>query len=253
MAQEQMTDWERLFARALLILDAAQPPERRGVAWTLGGGSALMRRYRHRRSAGVDIFVRDVQVLHGLSPRRHEELGALDYVEEPNAVRIYFPGGEVAFIASRLHVSDPVRREWILGRPVLIETSAEILAKKLEHRAGSFTARDLFDFAAVAAFEPNAVRAIAGLLRARRAVLLGRLREDSDAIREDFAALDAWEFHPSFEECLAALRTALLCSATPPVAEEERALYEGSEIAPRMPNWRRPASTGSSRSGGWPR
>jgi len=250
-----MTDWERLFARALLILDAAQRPERRGVAWTLGGGSALMRRYRHRRSAGVDIFMRDVQMLHGLSPRRSEELGplALDSVDEPNAVRIYFPEGEVAFIASRLHVSDPVRREWILGRPMLIETSAEILAKKLEHRAGSFTARDLFDFAAVAAFEPNAVRAIAGLVRARRAALLGRLRGDADALREDFAALDAWEFHPSFEECLAALRSALLRSVTPPVVEEERVRYEGAEIAPPMSNWRRPASMGPSRSGGWPR
>jgi hypothetical protein len=220
VAQRHLTTWERLFARALQVVDAAQRTERQGIVWTLGGGSALMRRHRHRRSAGVDLFVRDPRML------REAIAGlAFDHVEESNCVRIYFPEGEAALIASGLHVSDPVRREWILGRPVLVETSSEILAKKLVHRAASLPARDLFDFAAVAAFEPDALRDIGGVLRARRGVLLERLRRHPEALREDFAALDAWEFHPRFEECVGALHAALRRSL-PPVVEQERCAYE---------------------------
>lgn len=228
MAEGHMKDWERLFARALHVVDAAQRTGQQGIVCSLGGGSALMRRHRHRRSAGVDIFLRDTRMLHRVSPRLNEAVGALsvDYVEESTAVRIYFPEGEVAFIASGLLTSDPVRREWILGRPVLVETPAEILAKKLWHRAASFPARDLFDFATVAAFDPDALRSVGGVLRARRAVLLERLREHGEALREDFAALHAWEFHPGFEECVVALRAALSRSLPPPVLEQERCPYE---------------------------
>ena len=230
MAEGHMKDWERLFARALHLVDAAQSAGQSSIVWSLGGGSALMRRHRHRRSAGVDIFLRDERMLHRLSPRLNDAVGALsvDYVEESTAVRIYFPEGEVAFIAGGPLTSDPLRGEWILGRPVRVDTSAEILARKLWHRAASFPARDLFDFAAVAAFEPDAVRSIGGVLRARRAALLERLREHGGALREDFAALHAWEFRPSFEECVAALRTTLSRSSPPPILEQERCPYNAS-------------------------
>lgn len=197
-----------------------------------------MRRHRHRRSTGVDLFVRDTRMLHLVSPRLNEAVGAflVDYVEESTAVRVYFPEGEVAFVACGLLTSDPVRCEPILGRPVLVETSAEILAKKLWHRAAAFPARDLFDVAAVAAFEPSALRSLGGVLRANRAVLLDRLREHGEALREDFAALHAWEFNPDFEECVAALRTALSRSLPPPVLEQERCPYEIAHGASRREN-----------------
>lgn len=187
-----------------------------------------MRRHRHRRSAGVDLFVRDTRMFHCVSPRLNEAVGAFpaDYVEEPTAARIYFPEGEVAFIACGLLTSDPVRCESIRGRPVLVETSAEILAKKLWHRAATLPARDLFDVAAVAAFEPSALRSLGGALRTNRAALLERLRAHGEALREDFAALHAWEFHPGFDECVAALRTALSRSLPPPVMEQDRCRYE---------------------------
>jgi len=228
VAEGHMKDWERLFARALHVVDAAQRTGQRNIAWTLGGGSALMRRHRHRRSAGVDLFLRDARMLHCVSPRLNEAVGAflVDYVEESTAVRIYYPEGEVAFIACGLLSSDPVRCESILGRPVFVETSTEILAKKLWHRAATFPARDLFDVAAVAAFEPTALRNLGGVLRTHRAVLLERLRENGEALREDFAALHAWEFDPGFEECVAALREALSRSWPPPVVEQERCPYE---------------------------
>lgn len=228
MAEGHLKDWGRLFARALHMMDAAQPAGQRSLAWTLGGGSALMRRHRHRRSTGVDLFLRDTRMLQCIAPRLIEAAGSLlvDLVEESTAVRIYFPEGEVAFIACGLLTENPVRCESILGRQVLIESSAEIIAKKLSHRAAAFPARDLFDIAAVAAFEPGTLRALGGVLRARRPDLLERLREHGEALREDFAALDAWEFDPGFEECVAVLRTALSRSLPPPVVEQERCPYE---------------------------
>ena len=228
MAERDMKYWNRLLARALRVVDVAQSTGQSRLVWSLGGGSVLMRRHRHRHSAGVDIFLRDEQMLRRLSPSLNEAAGALsvDHVEESTALRIYFPEGEVAFIACGPLTSDPLRREPILGRSVLVETSAEILAKKLWQRAGLFPARDLFDFAAVAAFEPAALHSVGGVLRVRRAALLARLREHDVALREDFAALHAWEFHPSFDECVAALRTALSRSSPPPILEQERCPYE---------------------------
>lgn len=89
-----------------------------------------------------------------------------------------------------------------------------------------FPARDLFDVTAVAAFEPSALRSLGGALRANRAVLLERLRAHGEALREDFAALHAREFNPGFEECVAALRTALSRSLPPPVVEQGRCPYQ---------------------------
>ena len=233
MAEGHMKDWEDLFARAGVVLDAVQGMGQTRIVWSLGGGSALMRRHRHRRSAGVDIFLRDLRMFQCVSARLNEATHALpaDHVEESTALRLYFPEGEVAFIAGDLITSDPVRRESICGRPVLAETSAEILAKKLWHRADRLPARDLFDFAAVAAFEPDALRGVGGVLRARRAAILERLRVHGEALREDFAALHAWEFHPGFEECVATLRTALSRSSPPPVVEQERCPYQVAKFA----------------------
>ena len=53
-----------------------------------------------------------------------------------------------------------------------------------------------------------------------------RLRQHGETLREDFAALHAWEFHPGFDECVAALRTALSRSLPPPVLEQERCPYQ---------------------------
>lgn len=69
MADDRLRVWEKLFGYALAILDesaAAGAPE---TGWTFGGGTVLMRRYRHRVSRDVDIFVPDPQWLGYLTPR----------------------------------------------------------------------------------------------------------------------------------------------------------------------------------------
>lgn len=56
--------WEKLFPRALALIDEIS--RYGGIAdpfWTLGGGTVLMFRYRHRPSKDIDIFVSDPQYL----------------------------------------------------------------------------------------------------------------------------------------------------------------------------------------------
>jgi hypothetical protein len=244
-----LRDWERLFGRALEVADAAQRHAgSRPLAWTLGGGAVLMRRYRHRRSASVDLFVRDPGMLANISPRGNEAVRALsaDYAEQPTTVKIYFPEGEVAYLGCGLLTPDPLRRETILGRPVLVETPAEVLAKKLWHRAAALTARDLFDLAAVAAMEPAALREVGAALRVHRVALLERLRQHGDELREDFGGLEPWEFKAGFDECASALRAALSSRALPPIIEQPCAPYR-TELPAQPPARGCPGAAGDTR------
>lgn len=229
MAEERLKSWEALFAQALEILDSAQRAGARTAGWSFGGGTALMRRHRHRLSKDIDIFVPDPQLLGYLSPRLSAVAASYtsDYVEQGNFLKLFLPRGEIDFVVSGFLTEDPVVTERISGRDVLVETSAEIIAKKLWHRGAAFTARDVFDFALVAEKEPEAIRLVRHILAARREVLLHRLRIDAEALREDFAALDVLEFRPSFESCIESIRSALGQSAVPPPyrIEQARARY----------------------------
>jgi len=51
--------------------------------WSFGGGTVLMRQYRHRFSKDIDIFVPDPQILPYLSPRLNETAESMtsDYQE----------------------------------------------------------------------------------------------------------------------------------------------------------------------------
>lgn len=233
---ESMKDGENLFARAMQVLDAAQTVGLSGIAWSFGGGAVLMRRYRHRLSIGVDIFLPDPWMLGCLRPRLNEVVATFtaNYVEEASFLRFFFPEGDVSFIVCKGLTLEPAQPETIQGRRVLVETSAEIVAKKLAYRAASFTARDLFDFAVIASREPEALRPVDRFLQARREALLGRLRERDVALREDFAALDTLEFNSSYEECVEMLQAALAHLSPPRRVQQHRARYEIlGTIAPR--------------------
>jgi hypothetical protein len=78
--------WQSLLATAFRLIDDAQVRSGHPFDWTMGGGTALMLRHRHRVSKDIDIFVTDPQILGFLNPRlgglaediaeRHDE-GAL--------------------------------------------------------------------------------------------------------------------------------------------------------------------------------
>jgi len=120
MAQGTVNAWETLFLRALCVLESV-PLE---FGWSFGGGTVLMRRYGHRLSKDIDIFLADPQLLGYLSPRLNPAAEALtpDYVEQANFVKLYFPEGEVDFVASAPLTPDPAAREAVLGRTVLVES-----------------------------------------------------------------------------------------------------------------------------------
>lgn len=211
MAEHALNLWEALFRKAQLIIDSvgeALPADR----WTFGGGTVLMRRYRHRFSKDIDIFVPDPQYLGHLSPRLNDCADGLTshYNEQANFLKLYLPEGEIDFVVARPLTHPHAQTEEILGRPVQVETSVEILAKKIYHRGKDFTARDILDFALLVEKEPAVLTNIQPILRQRRQAMLARIDTDEPRLREVFSQLAVLEYRRSYDECVQIVRTALL-------------------------------------------
>jgi hypothetical protein len=85
----------------------------------------------------------------------------------------------------------------LFGRSFLVETSTEIVAKKIWHRGADITARDIFDFAMVAELEPDAMYEIAPILRDRRDPVLNRIRRHEQSLRESFGSLTTLNYQRS--------------------------------------------------------
>jgi hypothetical protein len=137
--------WEVLFQRAMRLADDIQ--RHGGLAdpfWTFGGGTVLMFRYGHRLSKDIDIFVPDPQYLGYVTPRLSDTAASLteEYTEMPGSfVKLQFEEGEVDFVAAP-NLTDAAWERWeIQGRPVRVETDAEVIAKKMYHRGDRATAR----------------------------------------------------------------------------------------------------------------
>lgn len=185
MAEDGLNAWKVLFRRALEIIDAVAASRTRFDDWSFGGGTVLMRRFRHRVSKDVDIFVPDPQYLGYVSPRLNDRADELTqkYLETEISVKLYFPEGEVDFIAAAPATRDPTAVENVLGRSVRVESTAEIIAKKVLHRARAFTARDIFDLALVATRDPAAIDAIGPILRKQRSAIRERISSGDKALR----------------------------------------------------------------------
>ena len=98
MAEDRLIAWETLFQRALEIVDSVAASGTPFDGWSFGGGTVLMRRYRHRVSKDVDIFVPDPQYLGYVSPRVNDTVEELapKYLEQANFLKLYFEeGGQV--------------------------------------------------------------------------------------------------------------------------------------------------------------
>ena len=212
MAEDRLRSWEVLFGRALALIDSvadAAPPLE---DWTFGGGTVLMRRYHHRYSKDVDIFIDDPQYLPYLSPRVSATAEALTtkYIEQSGFVKLFFPEGEIDFIVSGPLTRHPSVEETILGRTVRVETTAEIVAKKVRHRGESLASRDLFDLALVAVKEPDALAGIRHILDDKREAIFWRLQTHDAPLRMTFAALETADFRPSYDECVAIVKRVLV-------------------------------------------
>ena len=210
MAEDRLRIWEALFQRALELIDAARESGAPLDDWSFGGGTALMRRHHHRFSKDIDIFVPDPQFLGFLSPRLSTKAESMTrhYDEHGNSLKLYFPEGEIDFIASAPLTENPVTVETLFDRQIQVETSTEIVAKKVWHRGADFTARDIFDLAMVMEKEPQALEAIKPILRDRRDVVLERMKAQEAMLRESFAALEVLDYRRSYDECVALAKRA---------------------------------------------
>ena len=211
MAEDRLKLWQTLFQRALLLIDSARDSGATLNYWSFGGGTVLMRRHRHRFSKDIDIFVPDPQCLPYLSPRLNDQAESLtsDYVEQANFLKLNFPEGEIDFVASAPLTENASVTEILFEREVQVETSSEIIAKKVWHRGDRFTARDIFDLAMVTEKEPAALWQIQPILHDRRDVILAKIASQEAALRETFAALEVLDYRRSFDECVELTKTAL--------------------------------------------
>ena len=204
MAEDRLKIWETLFQRALVLIDSVQKAGITLSDWSFGGGTVLMRRYRHRLSKDIDIFIPSPQYLNYLSPHLNDTAEAMtgDYTLQAEYLKLQFPEGEIDFVVSAPLTENPASVEKIFGRDVMVETSTEIIAKKVWHRGDQFKARDIFDLALVAEKEPAALKPIAPILRDRKDVILARIQASDANLRDDFANLEVLEYPRGYDECV---------------------------------------------------
>lgn len=199
--------WRALLPRALILIDEIRTHG--GISdpfWTLGGGTVLMFRHRHRLSKDIDIFVPDPQFLGFVTPRLNDVAASLtaEYTELPSAwVKLQFEEGEVDFVASP-NLLDDAWETWVIdGREIRVETSAEIIAKKMFHRGDRVTARDLFDLALVIEREPRQLEAASQFLTRHRQAFLEQIRKPHPTLKAAFGAIATLDYTPDFDDCVA--------------------------------------------------
>lgn len=204
MSVDRLKIWEVLFKRAMRVLDTALKIGVPADDWSFGGGTVLMLKHMHRFSKDIDIFVSDPQYVTSFSPRLNDraEDDSRGYDEQSQYVKIYYPEGEVDFVASPIISSNPFETQQILGRTVKVETPLEIVAKKIRYRSDSLKARDIFDLALVLERHPEYVAELGAMLFAQRLVLAQQLSSRDAVLREDFAAIDTISYSLSYEHCV---------------------------------------------------
>jgi predicted nucleotidyltransferase component of viral defense system len=204
--------WQSLLQHAYSLVDEIDAHGITNPFWTFGGGTALMLRYRHRMSKDIDIFVPDPQYLGYVSPRLSDVAEAVSdkYVEGPGYIKLLRPEGEIDFVASPNLTSDPFEVWELLGRRIKVETSAEIVAKKLWHRGDRATARDLFDLALVIEREPVVLATASSFLMRHRDEFLKQIDHRKAVLKAQFEAIDTLEYQPSYEKAAESVAEYLL-------------------------------------------
>ncbi|WP_377288049.1 nucleotidyl transferase AbiEii/AbiGii toxin family protein [Rhizobium sp. SG2393] len=150
----QTSNWGELFQYAISILEQASARVPIHGSWTFGGGTSLMLQIGHRESFDIDLFLDDPQLLPYLNP----ETQGFRLPKPPNAcqtdglrvLKVVFSNvGEIDFICAPPLTDAPTRSRDIAGQLCLLDTPAEIVAKKVFYRGASLQPRDMFDIACV--------------------------------------------------------------------------------------------------------
>lgn len=176
--------WKVLLQHAFSLVDEIAARGIQDPFWTFGGGTVLMLRYVSPRLSDVAESVSD------------------KYVEGPGYIKLLRPEGEIDFVASPNLTIEPFEIWELLGRTIKVETSAEIVAKKLWHRGDRATARDLFDLALVIAKVPQALATARPYLVKNRDTFLQQINQRKLVLKSQFDAIDVLDYRPSYEQAV---------------------------------------------------
>ncbi|MET3556539.1 nucleotidyl transferase AbiEii/AbiGii toxin family protein [Burkholderia sp. 567] len=196
--------WQGLFRHALTLIDEIRKHGTSRPFWTFGGGTVLMLRHGHRVSKDIDIFVPDPQYLGYVNPRISDAASDItsEYEEHAGFVKLLLPDGEIDFVVSR-NLMSPGYDEWtLMDHVVKVETSAEIVAKKMWHRGDRPTARDLFDLCLVIEREPESLMEASAFLVRHRDTFLSLLDERRAFVQSRFDDIRTLGYTPSFDYCV---------------------------------------------------
>lgn len=230
--------WETLFAHALTVIGEIARHGRDEPFWTFGGGTVLMLRYGHRFSKDIDIFVPDPQSLGFVTPRLSDVAESIttDYVEAAGYVKLYLPEGEIDFVAAPNLTAPGFEVETILGHQVRVETSVEIIAKKMWHRGDRITGRDIFDFALIVEREPDVLMPAREFMTRHAAAVFQQLDERYVQLKQQFDAVDALSYHPTFAQACGALKATLTAMLeAPPLRDDATDVDVASSDRPATP------------------
>jgi len=214
--------WQVLFERAVEIIDSVHEE----ISWTMGGGTVLMFRHNHRSSKDIDIFFSDPQPLGYVNPALGgvAEQMTSEYEVSEGHIKLYFPEGEIDFVAAPLLTAPGAIAGTVLGRAVRLETDVEIVAKKLWHRGHEGKARDLFDLGLLIENAPDELRKASQYLLRNRDAFLRSISERHEIVKAQFEAIDARSYRPSFEGCFRSASAFLnaLTEPLPPSSKRRR-------------------------------
>jgi predicted nucleotidyltransferase component of viral defense system len=197
--------WQGLFRCALTLIDEIRKHGTSNPFWTFGGGTVLMLRYGHRMSKDVDIFVPDPQYLGFVNPRISDVAAEItsEYEEHAQFVKLSLPEGEIDFVVSS-NLTSPGYEEWnLFDRQVNVETSAEIVAKKMWHRGDKPMPRDLFDLCLVIEKNPDELIKASKFLIRHRDVFLSELAINAPYLKQRFEQIHTLGYRPTYERCVA--------------------------------------------------
>jgi predicted nucleotidyltransferase component of viral defense system len=183
--------WKPLLTTALGVLDGLREQGFGAPDIVLGGGTVLMMRLHHRLSKDIDLFLHDAQWLGLLTPRLNDGVAALtsNYAEQANSLKLVLPRGDIDFVvADDVTGIAPNEKLDFAGWSLPLESTEEILAKKLYFRAGLLKPRDVFDLVAAYRANPEAALRAVAASAPRRAEQLRRLKALTGLSREAVTA-----------------------------------------------------------------
>ena len=152
----------------------------------------------------VDVFFPDPQSLAYLNPRYGGLAESLttEYAESADHLKLFFPEGEIDFVASPNLTKAGFEMATVEKRDIRLETAIEIIAKKMWHRGNEAKARDLFDLCVVIEHARDKLAVASEFLLKNRSGFLRQITERQSILRTQFDEIDALDYRRTYDECV---------------------------------------------------